>query len=119
MLFLSLVTKVIMKVRGTYDKTPKAVQIEETLMVPVMALGLMGSLFYLFDLAILSQTFWQVFAVLFVSLSVCGYWMPKFRWMKAELDARKFAIVFLILNLLNLPFIYMLFVYAFVSYPVL
>ena len=118
MLVFSLITKVLMKLRGTYDRTPKAVQIEELVMAPVMLVGLIGSALYLFDVPLVGQTFWKIFAALFIVLSVVGYWMPKFQWIKQELDPRKFAIVFSILNLLNLPFVYMLINYAYVSYPI-
>ena len=42
MLVFSLITKVLMKLRGTYDRTPKAVQIEELVMAPIMLVGLIG-----------------------------------------------------------------------------
>ncbi|KZX59140.1 hypothetical protein A3709_16450 [Halioglobus sp. HI00S01] len=117
LLLLSLATKILMKLRGSYDRTPDAVQIEEALMMPFMLVALLGCFGYVFQSALFGQVFWQAYVVVFILLSLASYWMPKFQWMKSELAPRKFAISFLVLSLMNLPFFYMLIDYAYLSYP--
>jgi len=114
----SLITKLVMKVRGTYDETPRAVQIEEMCVFPFMFFGLAGVFALSMDVALGSQTFWQWFTVLFFVHAIASFRLPKIRWMRQIATRKQFLLINTVGIALGMPIYLALGYYSFVAFPI-
>ena len=109
--------KIVLKILNKYDETPKAVQIEELISLPLIVLGCAGMIAGNNSYPLFNQLFWQVYVALMLSHVVFAFWLPKLKWMQAEMPTKAFVIVNLIGIILGAPYYYMLTIYAFTSFP--
>lgn len=114
---LSAVGKVGLKLAGKYDVTPISVQVEELVTMPFVLFSIVGLYGYVNETAIFSALFWQAYFVLTILQIVVAFWLPKQKWLKSELPLNRFIIFNIIGTGIGIPLYYMLFQYAFTSFP--
>ena len=114
---VSSLGKLGMKLIGKYDMTPKAVQLEELITMPFVLISVVGLYGYIQQVAIFSAVFWKIYFVLTILQIVVAFWLPKQQFLKKELPTKKFIVLNAIGTGIGIPLYYMLFNYAFVSFP--
>lgn len=105
-----------MKLAGKYDETPKHVQIEEAITLPIAIFGCLSMYGYINNIAILTPVFWQAFTVLATGHMVFCFWLPKQAWLKSEVSPGAYITINVIALSLGIPFYLILVVYAFNSF---
>ena len=109
--------KIWLKLAGKYEETPKQVQIEEAITLPIAIFGCLSMYGYINNIAILAPVFWQAFTVLVAGHMVLCFWLPKQVWLKSEVSSRAYIIINIIGLSVGIPFYLILVVYAFHSFP--
>jgi hypothetical protein len=105
--------KLIKKLTGNYQYTPKAVQLEEFVSIPMLAIGVVGCYGYLSNVDIGNSLFWKVYLFLIFTLFIAQFWLPKWGYIKKELPAKFYFPASIINIIIYIPFFYMLVSYAF------
>jgi len=113
----SLIGKIALKLLGKYDVTPRNVQIEEAITLPLLMPTLLGFYGYLQDVAIFNAVFWQYYLALIIIHLLVSFFLPKNQWVAKELGTRKMVQFNAVGVLLSLPTYYILYLYGFANFP--
>ena len=114
---LSAFGKVGLKLAGKYDVTPRPVQLEELVTMPFVLVSVVGLYGYINEVAIFSALFWQIYFLLTILQIIVAFWLPKQKWLRAELPLNKFVIFNIVGTGIGIPLYFMLFDYAFTVLP--
>ena len=79
LIVISFVAEMVFKALNKYDETPKAVQIEELISLPIIVLGCAGMIAAANNYPLFNQLFWQVYVALILGHVVFVYWLPKLK----------------------------------------
>lgn len=76
------------------DKSPKAVKIEEMANAVFFFVGLIGFYGFVYHVDLLNQTFWRVWVVLAIALSIAGLiWSPKLKYAAVVLGKARARVI--------------------------
>lgn len=79
---LSAAVKIILKMRGRYEQTPRLVQWEEAIMFVYFALGFAGLLLHYHQLPVGPALLWQAYAIGLFCYAAAMHWFPKMHWIE-------------------------------------
>lgn len=112
LIVLSILAKIALKITGSYEDTPKAVQIEEFISLAVVLVGIFGMYGYIYRVAFLGQWFWLLYALLMFMHAIGVFWLPKLKWLRSELSTKSFVSINVIGFIIALPFYTLICCYA-------
>ncbi|KKO50662.1 hypothetical protein VT06_01460 [Arsukibacterium sp. MJ3] len=112
-ILLSFAAKITLKLLGKYEETPKSVQIEEYITLPLIMIGCVGMYGYVYSVTLVEREFWQFYAVLVIAHSIGAFWLPKLSWIRSGVSAKSFFVINFVGLSISLPFYIMIFNYAF------
>ena len=114
---VSFLGKIALKVLGKYDDTPKDIQLEELVTLPLFAIGYVGMFAYAHNYPIFTGLFWQLYFLILISQQIASFFMPKLRFVKAKLSTQKYLAFVFVSFIISLPMLCILYAYAFTSFP--
>jgi len=113
----SVLIKLILKLRGKYEKIPRNVQKEEILTIPFLLIGIPGMFGFVSGVAVFNQIFWQIYFILMLVYFIVGFKFPKMQLVKDKTTRKQFILINLVGLIVSFPMIYMLGAYAFETFP--
>ena len=117
LIVLSAIGKTALKLAGKYEVTPKPVQIEELVSIPILLISIFAVYGYVKNIPVFSAVFWQAYSLLLVAHGFFAFWLPKLTWLRNEVTLKKFIIINLVGFAIGMPFYYILISYAFWNFP--
>ncbi|WP_019603292.1 hypothetical protein [Teredinibacter turnerae] len=104
---LSAAVKIILKMRGRYEQTPRLVQWEEAIMFVYFALGFAGLLLYYHQLPVGPALLWQAYAIGLFCYAAAMHWFPKMHWIERVASRRAYLTTLFAGHFLALPFYFL------------
>ena len=112
LMVVSLLAKIYLQIPKKYDETPLSVWIEEYATFLMFFIGIIGMYGFVNNVSILNVIFWQFYSLTVVAHIVVSLWLPKFKWLRAELTPQVFLCFYIGSVILTLPFYFMVTRYA-------